>query len=98
MSPEGKAPSMIVVGVNGRRISSFVDAADGSSPVQTMFVKDLIAHVDKTYQTIPTRGGRGIEGFSMSGAGAAKVGFKHPKIFNLVSVLGGARFSGYVFG
>ncbi|MCP5118751.1 MAG: esterase family protein [bacterium] len=86
----GKAPPMIVVGVNGRRISTYVDAADGSSPVQTMIVKDLIAHVDATCRTIAGREGRAIEGFSMGGAGAARVAFNHPEVFGVVSVLGGA--------
>jgi endo-1,4-beta-xylanase len=86
----GKAPPMIVIGVNGRRISTYVDAADGSSPVQTMLVKDLIAHVDATYRTVPGREGRAIEGSSMGGAGAARVAFSHPEVFGVVSVLSGA--------
>ncbi|MCI0535123.1 MAG: alpha/beta fold hydrolase, partial [Verrucomicrobiales bacterium] len=86
----GKAPPMIVVGINGLKTSSFVDRADGSAPVQTVIVKELIPHVDATYRTIASREGRAIEGFSMGGAGAPKIGFKYPELFGAVSILAGA--------
>ncbi len=86
----GKAPPMIVVGVNGMRTSSYVDSADGKTPVQSVIVKDLIPHIDATYRTIAKREGRAIEGFSMGGAGAPKIGFKYPELFGTVSILAGA--------
>jgi acetyl esterase/lipase len=86
----GKAQPMIVVGVNGLKTSSFVDSADGKTPVQTVIVKELIPHVDATYRTIASREGRAIEGFSMGGAGAPKIGFKYPELFGAVSILAGA--------
>ncbi|MFZ5830867.1 MAG: alpha/beta hydrolase fold domain-containing protein [Planctomycetota bacterium] len=86
----GKALPMIVVGVNGLRTSSFVDSADGKFPVQTVIAEELIPHIDATYRTIATREGRGIEGFSMGGAGAPKIGFKYPELFGAVSILAGA--------
>lgn len=86
----GKAPSMIIVGVNGLPYSSYVDSADGKTPVQSVIVKDLIPHIDNTYRTIAKREGRAIEGFSMGGAGAPKIGFKHPELFGVVSILAGA--------
>ncbi|MCI0538451.1 MAG: prolyl oligopeptidase family serine peptidase [Verrucomicrobiales bacterium] len=86
----GKAGPMIVVGVNGLRDRSFVDSADGRTPVQTVTIKELIPHVDSTYRTIATREGRAIEGFSMGGAGAPKLGFKYQELFGAVSILAGA--------
>lgn len=86
----GKASPMIVVGVNGLKTSSFVDWENGLVPVQTIIVKEVIPHVDATYRTIATREGRAIEGFSMGGAGAPKIGFKHPELFGAVSILAGA--------
>jgi endo-1,4-beta-xylanase len=86
----GQATPMIVVGVNGMRTSSYVDSADGKTPMQTVIIKELIPHIDSTYRTIATREGRGIEGFSMGGAGAAKIGFKYPELFGTVSILAGA--------
>jgi enterochelin esterase-like enzyme len=87
---EKKTPPMIVVYVNGMIRSGYVDTADGKYPVETVTIKELIPHVDRTYRTIATRDGRVVEGFSMGGAGAAKWGFKYPDLFGTVSILAGA--------
>lgn len=86
----GRAPAMIFVFVNGMIRSSYVDSADGKTPVETVSITELIPHVDATYRTIATRAGRMIEGFSMGGAGAAKWGFKHPELFGSISIIDGA--------
>jgi enterochelin esterase-like enzyme len=89
----GTAPAMIVVYVNGMIRSSYVDSADGKTPVETVAIKELIPHVDATYRTIATRPGRMIEGFSMGGSGAAKWGFKYPDLFGSISIIDGALHS-----
>jgi endo-1,4-beta-xylanase len=86
----GKAPAMIFVYVNGMIRSSYVDSADGKTPVETVSIKELIPHIDATYRTIGTRAGRMIEGFSMGGSGAAKWGFKFPELFGSISIIDGA--------
>lgn len=63
----GRTPPMIVVYVNGMIRSSYVNSADGRTPVETVTIKELIPHIDATYRTIATRAGRMIEGFSMAG-------------------------------
>ena len=68
----------------------YVDAHDGSWPVETVIVRELIPHVDATYRTIATREGRAIEGQSMGGLGAARIGFGHPDVFGAVSISAGA--------
>jgi enterochelin esterase-like enzyme len=90
---EGNAPAMIVVYVNGMIRSSYVDSADGKTPVETVTIKELIPQVDATYRTIATREGRMIEGFSMGGSGAAKWGFKHTDLFGSISIIDGALHS-----
>lgn len=90
---EGKTPAMIVVYVNGMIRSSYVDSADGKTPVETVTIKELIPHVDATYRTLATREGRMIEGFSMGGSGAAKWGFKHTDLFGSISIIDGALHS-----
>lgn len=85
-----KTPAMIVVYVNGMIRSSYVDSADGRTPVETVSIKELIPHVDATYRTIAKREGRMIEGFSMGGSGAAKWGFKFPDLFGSISIIDGA--------
>jgi endo-1,4-beta-xylanase len=84
------APPMIVVFVNGLRDSFYCDAADGTAPVETVIVKDLIPHVDGAYRTTATREARIIEGFSMGGFGAAHLGFKYPELFGAVSLIDSA--------
>ena len=86
----GKMPPLIMVFVNGMIRSSWVDSADGKSPVESVAIKELIPHVDATYRTLATRAGRMIEGFSMGGGGAAKWGFKHPELFGAISIIDGA--------
>ena len=75
---------------NGLRDSRWCDSYDGKRPVDTVFVKDLIPHVDATYRTIASREGRFVEGYSMGGFGAAHFGFKYPELFGTVSIMAGA--------
>lgn len=84
-----KQPAMFVVFVNGLPRRLWADSKDGSAPVETVFVTELIPEVDKQYRTIAKREGRILEGFSMGGYGAARIGFKHPDLFAGVSILAG---------
>lgn len=87
----GKLPPCLVVFVNGM-IGGFegmyVDWKDGTAPLETVIVKDLVPHIDATFRTIATRDGRLLDGFSMGGYGAARLGFKFPEMFRAVSVVG----------
>ncbi len=87
----GKTPPCLVVFVSGM-IGGFegmyVDWKDGTAPLETVFVKELVPHIDATYRTIATREGRMLDGFSMGGYGAARLGFKFPEMFRAVSIVG----------
>jgi endo-1,4-beta-xylanase len=83
-------PPALVVCVNGMVNSFYCDAANGKVPIESVIVKDLIPHVDKTFRTIPKREGRVIQGYSMGGYGAAHLGFKYPELFGTVVVDAGA--------
>jgi enterochelin esterase-like enzyme len=83
----GKTPAMLVVFPNGMRSSMWCDSKDGRVPMETVVVKELVPHVDAAFRTIATRRGRLIEGFSMGGYGAARLGFKHHGVFGAVSIL-----------
>lgn len=85
---EGKAPPFLVVFVNGLRLGMYVDWKDGRAPIETMIVQELVPHIDATYRTLATREGRLLDGFSMGGYGAARLGFKHPDKFRAVSIMG----------
>jgi len=84
----GKLPPCLVVFVNGLEMGMYVDWADGSAPVESMIIRDLLPQVDTTYRTIAKREGRLLDGFSMGGYGAARLGFKYPDLFRAVSIVG----------
>jgi endo-1,4-beta-xylanase len=86
----GKIPEMIVVLVNGMKDCFYNDSPDGKWPVESVIVKELIPHIDKTYRTVAKRESRAIEGYSMGGYGAAHLGFKYPELFGIVGVNAGA--------
>jgi endo-1,4-beta-xylanase len=90
----GDAPPAIVVSVNGLEYSRWYDSKDGTMPVDTVFIKDLIPHIDATYRTIDAREGRAVEGFSMGGFGAIRFGFKYPDVFAAATSISGAFRSG----
>ncbi|MBM3888934.1 MAG: esterase family protein [Verrucomicrobia bacterium] len=83
----GKTPPMLVVFPNGLATSMWCDSKDGRVPMETVVVKELVPHVDATFRTVASREGRLVEGFSMGGYGAARLGFKFPEVFGAVSIL-----------
>lgn len=86
---EGRAPAMLVVFANGLATSMWADSRDGKVPMETIVTRELVPHVDATFRTIARHEGRLIEGFSMGGYGAARLGFGHPELFGAVSILSG---------
>ncbi len=86
---EGKIPPMLVVFPNGLSLSLWVDSADGSLPVETILMQELLPDVDHRFRTIPSREGRILEGFSMGGYGAARLALRYPQSFAAVSILSG---------
>ena len=85
----GKTPPCFVVFVNGLVEGMYVDWKDGSAPMETIVVKELVPHIDATYRTIATREGRLLDGYSMGGYGAARLGFKYHDLFRAISIMGG---------
>jgi len=85
----GKTPPMLVVFVNGLVNGMYCDWKSGKAPLETVIVKELVPHIDATFRTIAAAEGRLVEGFSMGGYGAARLGFKHHAVFGAVSILGG---------
>lgn len=86
----GEAPEAIIVGVNGINSSMYTDSRTGEFPIEAVMVNDLIPYVDDQFRTVPVRELRAIDGFSMGGFGAAKIGFQHSDIFGVISIVGGA--------
>ena len=49
--------------------------------------KELVAHIDKNYRTIPQAASRGLAGHSMGGYGAMRIGQKYPEVFSSLYLL-----------
>jgi dipeptidyl aminopeptidase/acylaminoacyl peptidase len=86
---EGKMPPVLVVFPNGLATSMWCDSKDGTVPMEKVVIKELVSHVDATWRTVAKREARLIEGFSMGGYGAARLGLKFPDLFGGVSCLAG---------
>ncbi len=84
----GIAPELIIVFPNGLPYGMWTDSYDGRTPIETMLVHELIPLIDAQFRTIPDRTARMIEGFSMGGYGAARIGLGHPDLFAAASLFG----------
>jgi enterochelin esterase-like enzyme len=68
---------------NGSMYSSSVTTGD----FERFVARDLVAHVDGRYRTIPERTSRGLVGHSMGGYGATRIGMKHADVFGSLYVM-----------
>lgn len=84
----GKIPPMLIVFVNGLPAGMWCDSKDGKAPVESILINELIPEIDKQFRTVSAPEGRILEGFSMGGYGAARIGMKHFEKFAAVSMLG----------
>jgi enterochelin esterase-like enzyme len=85
---QGVLSPVIIVFPNGMPYGMYCDAANGTRPMETVIVHELIPHVDATYCTIASREGRVLEGFSMGGYGSGRFGFTYSDRFTAISMLG----------
>ena len=84
----GDMPEALVVFPNGLPEGMYVDAKDGSQPVETVLIEELMPHIESAYRAIPQRQARIAEGWSMGGYGAGRFVFKFPELFAGGSMLG----------
>ena len=65
--------------------STLAEAAETYCVVRDRYddyiARDLVAHIDSSYRTIPDRDHRGIAGLSMGGYGAVTLALTHPEEF-----------------
>lgn len=85
---QGLIPPLIVVFPNGLPQGMWCDAASGLQPVESMLIDDLIPEIDARFRTIAEPRARLLEGFSMGGYGAARLGLRHSALFAGVSMVG----------
>ncbi len=86
---DGRWPPMIIVRPNGGRTTFYKDSYDGKIPLETVVIKELIPHIDRSYRTIAKREGRCIEGYSMGGRGSTRLAMKYPELFYSLSCQAG---------
>ncbi len=83
----GKVQEMILVFPNGN--NKFGGSNYLSSPTigdyETYIAKELVAHIDGKYRTLPTRDSRGITGCSMGGDGAIHLALTFPDVYNVAA-------------
>jgi S-formylglutathione hydrolase FrmB len=68
---------------NGSMYSSSVTTGD----FERFIARDVVAHVDAHYRTIPDRKSRGLVGHSMGGYGATRIGMKHSDVFGSLYIM-----------
>jgi enterochelin esterase-like enzyme/lysophospholipase L1-like esterase len=83
----GRVPETIVVLPQALPVGWYVNSKDGRRPIEDVFIKDLVPHVDATWRTLARRESRGIEGMSMGGYGALHLGMKYPSLFGAISAV-----------
>lgn len=77
----GRWPPMIMVFPNGGQSTFYKNSHDGKLPIESIFIKEFIPFIDKTYRTVAAKHGRCIEGFSMGGRGSTRLAVKYPELF-----------------
>ena len=83
----GLIPEAIVVFPDGFVQSNWTNSKDRTLPMEDILIEELIPRIDAEYRTIPNRSGRILEGGSMGGYGAARLGLKHSTLFAGFSML-----------
>ena len=76
-----RIPPMIYVFINGGPMSHYDYPQIENGQGESVFIEELIPHIDSAYRTIASRTGRGIEGFSQGGRGTTRIMFRHPELF-----------------
>lgn len=84
----GAIPPIILIFPNGLPNGMWTDSVNGRTPVESILIKEIIPEVEKRFPASSSRSARIIDGFSMGGYGAGRLGFKFPEIFCAVSMLG----------
>lgn len=85
---QGDIPPMLIVFPNGLPFGMYCDSKDGRQPVESMLMDDLLPHIDENFRTTGLAEGRFVEGWSMGGYGAARLGLKYHDRFRGFSMLG----------
>src|SRR5262249_35911229 len=67
-------------------------AGIGNGRFEDYLLQNVIGYVDANFRTVPTKGGRGVDGFSLGGFMSAKIAGQHPELFKSAGVFDGTHF------
>ena len=81
----GAMPPAIIVLVEAPNKGWYMDTEDGTGLVESVIIKNLIPYIDSHYRTFASSKARAIEGHSMGGYGALRLGFKYADMFAAVT-------------
>lgn len=86
---KGKAQEMILVFPDGSNKfgGSFYLSSPTIGDYETYLSRELVAHIDATYRTLPHRDSRGITGCSMGGDGAMHLALTFPEVYSVVAAM-----------
>jgi len=84
----GAAPFIAVLPVAGPRVDP--NSGEWAGVWERYVVRDVVPWVDAHLPTIPTAGGRALEGVCAGGFGAVDIGLRHPGLFGTLG-----SFDGY---
>jgi S-formylglutathione hydrolase len=86
---QGRIPPLIIVMPDGSNAygGSFYLNSTVTGNWEDYITRDLVAHIDAAYRTIPQPAARGLAGHSMGGYGAFLLGLRHPDVFGAVYAL-----------
>lgn len=85
----GDLPPCLVVYPNGLPQGMWCDSVDGSRPVETVVLGEIVPRIDAAFRTVPDAAHRAVVGFSMGGYGALRFGFARRDLFGAAASLGG---------
>jgi enterochelin esterase-like enzyme len=84
----GKMPETIIVVPQALPSGWYTNSKDGARPVEDVLIQNLVPHIDATYRTTASANARGIDGMSMGGYGALRLGLKYLNVFGVISAVG----------
>ena len=87
MLRKGTAQEIILVfpNANNKFGGSWYRSSPTIGDYETYMARELVAHIDATYRTIPQRDSRGITGCSMGGYGAMHLAMTFPDVYSVAA-------------
>jgi S-formylglutathione hydrolase FrmB len=76
----GTLPPLIIVMPDGG-VTWYVNDAAGNFRWESMFIEEMVPHIDTVFRTRPEREFRALSGLSMGGYGSLMLAMRHPDLF-----------------